>query len=170
MKIDYFRKIMSVVAESQGWRPLGDMLLDLWLSTANKLPEATLLALSMSFCDTPGQKPADFLKALKEAYKRHIADTTPKTIVPRAELCEEMVRFHKITPLLIERKRSECPYGDCASRRLDYTECSCLAELWDMPLEDADWQAVQDMNPVAKALGGSPQPDPKENDLVWIDG
>lgn len=169
-KTDFY-PLISIVAESQGWRPLSDALKDLWLQAASRMPDDQVMALAMSFADTPGQKPADFYKELKGVVRRHIAETAEREPdVQSNPRCDEAIRARRAALVVLRVNRDGCPYGGCKfGKEPGKGHCYCFAESWAEPIADDERVFGDTANPAA-AVFGQPKPDPKENDVVWIDG
>lgn len=161
-----FDTILSIVVESQGWRPLGPALQDLWFSTAAPLNSEEFSRLAMTFADTSNQRPADFFRELKGVVRR-VTPAAPVRPVKPSPTCDEAIRCRKALAAVQRAKSEGCAYGGCKSGG-DYGQhhCYCFAEAWVEPITDEDRNA-QPVNAVAAALGGVPAPDPKEGDLVW---
>jgi hypothetical protein len=163
-----FYPLISIVTESQGWRPLSDTLKDLWLQTARRLPDEQVMTLAMSFADTPGQKPADFFKELKATVRRHLLDTaTPHPEVKPAPNCDEAIRARRAIAVAVRVKREGCPYGGCKVPKAGAVHCYCFSEAWAEPIT-AEERGQPVVNPVAQAFGTAAS-DPKENDRVWTE-
>lgn len=164
-KADFY-PLISIVTESQGWRPLSDTLKDLWLDAARRLPDEQVMTLAMSFAETPGQRPADFFKELKATVRRHLAETAEREpqIIP-APSSAEAIRSRRAIAVVQRVKREGCPYGGCKVRTVGAAHCYCFAEAWAEPITPEErGQPVQ--NPVV-AMFGNAGPDPKERDRVW---
>jgi hypothetical protein len=168
-KVDFY-PLISIVAESQGWRPLSDALKDLWLQTANRMPDDQVMALAMSFADTPGQKPADFFKELKSTVRRHMVETAAREpqVIP-APGSAEAIRARRAIAVVQRVKREGCPYGGCKpGKEPGQCHCYCFAEAWAEPITAEERDSGPVANPVAAVFGQAP-PDPKELDVVWVD-
>lgn len=169
-KADFY-PLISIVTESQGWRPLSDMLKDLWLQTAYRLPDDQVMALAMSFADTPGQKPADFYNSLKSAARRHLAETAEREpVVIAAPGSAEAIRARRAIAVVQSVKREGCPYGGCKpGSEPGKGHCYCFAEAWAEPITAEERASEPITNPVT-AVFGKATPDPKERDVVWVNG
>jgi hypothetical protein len=167
-----FEETLALVVDSQGWRPLGIQLKDLWWNTANRIDEQQFYRLAMTFADTPGQRPADFMREMKAILRRQFAESRQPPKVAPDTVSDEAIKFKRLKTFLGSRR--DCPYGGCqVSPDPGSGYCHCWAEVWSLPVTDEERETGAFENPLAEIFaadgGYSVMPDPKENDVVWLD-
>jgi hypothetical protein len=168
-----FQGIVAYLGEVKGWNlseasvrllhnQVGDLVTD--DDFAGKIANTIL--------ESEYVKPDSIVKEVK-AFRRQQVAAQAKVLPPGTPdgptICPELAKFARLGQQLREGMHKACPYGGCDLARQGKPFCQCVADSFAEPLEQG-WEtaAAAIANPVAAHLG-TPRPDPKERDVVWVD-
>jgi len=168
---EYFQGTVGFLAEAKGWQLSEKAMSILYTKVCELVDEDSLAKVADLILNSDGYSRPDSLIQEVKACRRQQVSAQPALppAAPQPSVCPEMDKFVRLTQQIQSRDLyKNCPYGGCQVGEIGKSKCQCVADSFAEALPDG-WEdtARSRINPVAAALGGVPEPDPKEGDVVW---
>jgi hypothetical protein len=176
LEFDWFEAMFQYLADLKGWKVGEKTPLFIYKQIAALVDNDTFERLAEGISNQDYAKPDSIIKAVKENRRTQALNGRPQLPAgpARPEVSVELGKFMRFSHWLADKKKGKvcCPYDGCeVGKNLGQGHCQCFEDVWQQELAPGWDKTLPITNPVAVAMGVNPHsmPDPKENDVVWVD-
>lgn len=176
LSMEVFLVVIEYLSDMKGWNISGPSKSRLYQQIFNLIDDESFEQLADRTIAVMDYAKPDSVLAEVKSWRRQQVAAQSKALPPGTpqgpEICEEMAQFMRVGAMIKRRGEGHggCPYGGCGDQSSGKPHCQCVADIFAEPLEEGWESTAADMvNPMG-AIYGTPAPDPKETDVVWVDG